>query len=640
MSGGRAAPRVEPTSDDTGVRPIWIASGVAAAAAILALSVGGDPRPPGPIARPHARAKIACGACHGEAPVALTPGLSPGTSSACAGCHAGHASARAPHRALEARGDLGCPTCHAGHDAAGVTFADGGYVRWGAGGEREGHAVLAGPSGATVPFVPPSACAPCHDVADARDPAARCVKGDVVVCFDEHRAAPDRYVAWDAAREIAASVPPPAPRTPLAPWGWTGTALGAGALAFVALTRRARPAKAASTPTPAPRVRLPVIDAATCLGCSACVDVCPFDVIAIDRFVAKVVRPTECCGVVHCADACPNGSLRIADGEPVADRPRVDADLESLDTPGVFVAGDLTGLPLIRNAIDQGARVADRVASIRGPRHAERDLLVVGAGPAGLSAMLRAKGRGLRATCLEQSTFAASLRSFPRGKVVFDVPGLPPLGGPLWMGEATKEELIAHWTRAVRSHALDVREGRRVVDVARDGDGFVVTAVHDDGAREEHRAARVLLALGRRGTPRALDVAVAPGAEGKVSHALADARSFAGARVLVVGLGDSAMEAAIALVHAGAEVTVSYRGATFTRGKERNVTELRALATRDRVALVFESRLVAVEADRATLEVAGTLRAIPNDAVFVLIGGEPSWGLVTRAGVKVGPAGV
>jgi thioredoxin reductase len=328
--------------------------------------------------------------------------------------------------------------------------------------------------------------------------------------------------------------------------------------------------------------------------------------------------------VIHCADACPNGSLRIADGGDALDAPRVTAHLESRDAPGVFVAGDLTGLPLIRNAIEQGARVAERVASVGGPRHPERDLVVVGAGPAGLSALMRAKELGLRATALEQSTFAASLRSFPRGKVVFDVPGLPPLDGPLWMGEGTKEELIAHWTRAVRSRALDVREHRRVVDVARDAHGFAVTAEGEGGARELVRAARVLLAVGRRGTPRTIPLDVAPGAEGKISYALADARAFSGARVLVVGLGDAAMEAAIALATVGARVTVSYRGAAFSRGKERNVAELRALAARDRVTLVFESRLVAVDPTTATLAIAGERRVLANDAVLALIGGVPS----------------
>jgi len=479
---------------------------------------------------------------------------------------------------------------------------------------------------------------------DPRDPIAPCLHGGVLTCFDEHQRAggtSNRFVAWEAAREIAAR-PRPSVGTPLAPFGWAGAAMGIGALALVAFARRPRLAPLAPPPAPPSRVRLPMINPATCLGCSACVDACPFDVLAIDRFVAVVARPAECCGAVLCADVCPNGSLQIADGDLAPERPRVDAHLESLDAESVFLAGDLTGLPLIRNAIRQGAIVAERAAATQvGRRHPELDLLVVGAGPAGLSAMLRAKELGLRAACLEQWTFAASLRSFPRDKVVFDVPGGDPLEGPLWMKEATKEELIAQWTRAVRASGIDVREHRRVTDVARDADGFVVTAVREGdsagsekGREEKVRAARVVLAIGRRGTPRKLPAAIAPGAEGNVSYALADARSFAGKRVLVVGLGDTAIEAAIALAHQpGTSVTISYRGASIARGKQRSVTELRALAEKGRVTLAFESTLTRVDPGWATLAVRGETERIPIDAVLVLVGGVPSWDLVARAGV-------
>jgi thioredoxin reductase len=520
----------------------------------------------------------------------------------------------------------------------GVTFgAAGSFVRWGPEGERAGTLPLATPAGATVPLVDRAACARCHAVDDVRDPAARCVRGPAVVCFDEHPHRADRYVAWEAAREVALAVGVPA-RANLAPWGWSGGALAVGALAWMAASRRRKSEKAAPAPPVAPRVRLPVIDAATCLGCSACVDACPFDVLAIERFVAVVARPSECCGVVHCADVCPNGSLRIADGDVIGDRPLLDAHLESTTAPGVFLAGDLTGLPLIRNAIEQGARVADRVADARARRHPDLDLLVVGAGPAGLSALVRARERGLRAACVEQAAFAASIRNFPRGKVVFDVPGQPPLGGALWMGEATKEELIQRWTLAVRSRALDVREHRRVVEFGRDAEGFVVECAREDGERESVRAGCILLAIGRRGTPRALPIDVAPELASKVSYALADARAFAGADVLVVGLGDTAMEAAMGLAHAGARVTVSYRGAGFARGKERNRAALSELAERGRVAIRWETEVIRVGRGTATLRGPRGDETLANDAVLVLIGGTPSWDLVTRAGVRLAAA--
>ena len=409
-----------------------------------------------------------------------------------------------------------------------------------------------------------------------------------------------------------------------APWGVVERARWRpGILALAALASRSRPASSpCSRPVPrrrSPRVRLPTINPSSCLGCSACVDACPFDVLAIDRFVAVVARPSEMLRrAVLCADACPNGSLRIADGEVASERPRVGAHLESLDANEVYLAGDLTGLPLIRNALRQGASVAEHVAAAgsHGPRHPELDLVIVGAGPAGLSALLRAKELGVRAVCLEQGAFAASLRNFPRGKVVFDVPGASPLEGPLWMSEATKEELIVRWTRAVRSRAVDLREHRRVVDLARDAQGFVVRRVDSRRAAPPgSRCARRASCSRSRPPHGPLGPSPdrrSPRGPSSVSYALADARSFAGKSVLVVGLGDVAIEAAIALAHQrGTDVAISYRGAAIARGKARNVAELQALVARGRVRIVFRKPPGAGRhRGSATLRVAGRTERI------------------------------
>ena len=227
---------------------------------------------------------------------------------------------------------------------------------------------------------------------------------------------------------------------------------------------------------PQERVRLPQINTATCLGCYACVDACPFDVLEIQRYVAAVARRADCCGVALCQQVCPNDSLRITEGEPIDGRPRVDAHLESLDAPGVFLAGDITGLPLIKNAIAQGVRAVDRIAATRPPRKREKgddrlDVIIVGAGPAGLSAALRYCGRGrLSSACvLEQDTIAASVRSFPRNKLVFDQPLDVPVEGSLWLRECTKEELLAQWTRIARQHKLPIFERHKVIGISARG---------------------------------------------------------------------------------------------------------------------------------------------------------------------------
>jgi thioredoxin reductase len=472
------------------------------------------------------------------------------------------------------------------------------------------------------------------------------------LCFDEHRSvgsAEGRLVAWEAAREAAmSSVWVGGARESGSPWMPLGGAL-AGAVALgvsAALVERRKRTKApaATAKVPAARQRLPVINPGTCLGCYACVDACPFDVLAIERYVAVVVRPDECCGVVLCEQVCPNGSLTITEGEPVLDRPAVDEHLESRDVPGLYVAGDLTGLPLIKNAINQGVRAVDRIAATLPKKRRELfDVVVVGAGPAGLSASLRAQERGLSCVILEQATVAASVKSFPRDKIVYDPPLDLPVEGELWLKEATKEELVAQWTRIVRARAIDVREGRRVTELARDPNApegaFVITTADSLGqVTEPFRASRVVLAIGRRGTPREIDLAVEPGAEGRVSYALADARSFAGKRVVIAGLGDTAMEAAIAIARQPeTSVTISYRGATFTRGKARNIAEIRDLVAKGRLRILFETVPVAVT--RMSVTIAGLTpgkarRTLHAEGLLVLVGGLPSWDLLGRCGIR------
>jgi thioredoxin reductase len=514
-------------------------------------------------------------------------------------------------------------------------------------------------AGTNVPLVSLGVCAQCHDPSRASDPLAACVPGGklagepkkiVSQCFDEHRALNvagpaegvckaqhdgDRFAAQDAARQIAATTPWIAPtRLESPPWlPLGGAALGAsmlGGLAFVFERRRRKAPGPAAAPITAPpaKKRLPVVDPSTCLGCYACVDACPFDVLEIQKYVAVVARPEECCGVVLCEQVCPNGSLRIDEGDAVLDRPDVDEHLESRDVPGLYLAGDLTGLPLIKNAINQGVRATDRIAATLPRKRAkvDADVIVIGAGPAGLSAALRAKEKGLSCVVLEQATVAASVKGFPRDKIVHDPPLDLPVEGELWLREATKEELVAQWTRIVRARELDVREGHRVTNIEKDGESFAVTS-----GDKTLRAARVVIAIGRRGTPRKLDLTLEQGADARVFYALADARTFENKRVLIAGLGDAAMEAAIAIARQpGAQVTVVYRGTDYRRGKAKNVSEMKKLVADAKITIVFGAVPTHVSRTHVGLSNKALLRA---DALLVLVGGLPSWDLLTRSGI-------
>ncbi|EDM76892.1 FAD-dependent pyridine nucleotide-disulphide oxidoreductase, partial [Plesiocystis pacifica SIR-1] len=338
----------------------------------------------------------------------------------------------------------------------------------------------------------------------------------------------------------------------------------------------------------------------------------------------------------------------IAEGERVPDLPVLDEGLRAQGAPGVYLAGDITGLPLIRNAINQGAHAVRSLArelESEGQKGGGEgfDLVIVGAGPAGIAAALEAKEQGLRACVLEQGSVAESVRSFPRGKLVFDQPLGVPRVGELWLEESTKEELLGKWLRIVHREGLDIREGLRVTGCERRGGTLRVlaqTAV-SEGSSEHGEAAfvdarRVLLALGRRGTPRRLGAPIADAMVDHVHYSLADARSFAGKRVLVVGLGDVAMEAAAGLAHQpGTRVTVAYRGPDFKRGKRRNIDTLRRLASTGRVELLWSTTVEAIEPGRARLlGPKENTQDLAVDCVFVMIGNVAPTALLEAFGVS------
>lgn len=625
--------------DVLGPRRTFVAAGAAAlvVAMVVALTPWSWLASPGPLSIQHVAANLKCASCHGGRLGAVVDG------GPCVSCHGDHPSTRAGHRAR--RGELTCPSCHSGHGAA--------------------ESVAVGV--AAVARVPMTSCARCHDLGKADDPARACEgRGEWAgysVCLDEHQSpgaplpsrgtcarehGPARFVAWEQARLSRAPGARPSVRGAPARvvWLWVGSGGAAGALVLLAgaVARGIRRRAAAAPPVLRPRehVRLPRIDATTCLGCQACVDACPFDALAVDRHVAVLARPDACCGAGLCEGACPNGSLRIAErDEPVHDRPRVDEHLQSLDRPGLFVAGDLTGIPLIRSAIAQGAAVADHIAKTLPPGGHVRgdecrvDLVIVGSGPAGLSAALRARERGLSCVVLEQSELAATIRAFPRGKIVHDAPIELPVEGLLWFQESTREELVAHWVRIVRTRRIDVRVRHRVTAIEVAGSGYVVSAETPAGLRTL-RASRVLLATGRRGTPRQLDADITPPARSLVLSALSDAAAWTGKKVLVVGLGDSALEAIVALARQpGTVVTVSYRGERFSRGSAKNVDAVRRLSALGRVRLLLGTTVSRVDVGEVSLRGPAGTERLKVDVVLALLGGEPSRALLAGAGVRL-----
>ena len=401
---------------------------------------------------------------------------------------------------------------------------------------------------------------------------------------------------------------------------------------------RERKVEAAALGIDRPMAQFPYIDPRLCIGCGACVAACPEgDVLGVVGGTATVINGMRCVGHARCEEACPVSAITVGLGDLKgrADMPQVD-DWNETDTPGLFLAGEVRGLALVRNAIGQGRkvveRIADRVAQLPPAPEGTADVLIVGAGPAGLSAALAATERGLSFIVLEQEgDLGGSLLHYPRRKMVLLQPVDLPMHGRLNKEEYQKEHFLELMEGLVKEHRLNIRFGQKVTGVRRIEDGFFEVGT----AADMHWARSVILCVGRRGTPRKLDV---PGEElPKVMYRLIDAESYRGQKLLVVGGGDSAVEAAIGLAQQpDNEVTVSYRRDKLVRIKKKNEDRFAPLVLSGRIKPVFGSRVVEVLPDRVRLEVGSVVHDIPNDYVFVFAGGEPPFAFLKNCGVRFG----
>lgn len=379
----------------------------------------------------------------------------------------------------------------------------------------------------------------------------------------------------------------------------------------------------------------PVIDPAKCLGCGACVNACPEgDVLGLISGKSVLINGANCIGHGACKAACPFDAIELVFG--TAKRgvsiPILSPEFEStLD--GVFVAGELGGMGLIRNAIIQGTQAVTSAASFlkQLPKTESSDLLIIGAGPAGIAAALQAKALGLVATVIEQSDdLGGTVANFPKNKLVMTAPVELPLVGKLKFRETSKEALLDFWTRVIDQHKPDIRFGTQMFSVEGSAPHFRVQTTTG-----EFCARSVILALGRRGTPRKLEV---PGEHlSKVVYRLADPEQYADQRVLVVGGGDSAIEAAcdIAEAQATPNVALSYRGEGFARAKLKNRDRLKSLETSGRVRVLLGSNVKGIAESCVTLATHGGEEEFDNDAVLICAGGVLPSALLEKIGVSM-----
>ena len=373
----------------------------------------------------------------------------------------------------------------------------------------------------------------------------------------------------------------------------------------------------------------PIFDPVRCIGSGSCAKVCPEGAIGIVNGKGVLINAAHCIGHGACLAACPFDAIKLVFGtvKRGIDIPHISQEFET-NVPGIFIAGELGGMGLIRKAAEQGRQAINAIRK-RSSGAAEYDVVIVGCGPAGLSAGLSSLHHKLKYKLIEQEdSLGGAVYHYPRQKIAMTAPVVLDIVGTVKFGEVQKEKLLEFWQGVVKQTGLEISFRERMESIEKTGDGFVVKT-----NKGGYVTKSVLLSMGRRGTPRKLDV---PGEEThKVVYRLIDPEQYKGQAVLVVGGGDSALEAAIAISEqAGSSVILSYRSAAFSRVKQKNRTLLEQGQKEGRIQVMLNSAVKEILEKEVVIEVDGQKKNYKNDAVIVCAGGLLPTPLLQKIGIE------
>lgn len=417
----------------------------------------------------------------------------------------------------------------------------------------------------------------------------------------------------------------------------------------------------------------PVVITERCIGCHACVDACPHDVLAIVNGVATPVAREQCMEDTSCQVECPvnpKACIVVNTTKQIAPRKAPARDSRFMtNVPGCYIVGDVSGTPLIKNAANEGADVIRHVAEelrngVPSEPKAELDVAIIGVGPAGLSAAITARQSALRYVAVEQDRVLATIEAYPANKYVFFKPETMESRGAIEVEGAgrQREEILESWKGVMLSSGVRVNELESCKSVRRaeDGDYFLIETERVAAkAQATYRARRVVLALGNRGSPMRLkvpgeDLKVTVGGrvEDKVKYKLTDPEDHRGRRVVVVGAGNSAVEAVVDLVARRQgdrisyrpdgeinEVTLVIRSDMKNDLKFLNKQQVYDCIDEGKVRVFFGTTVKEIREGEVVLMNARTFEevaTVPNDFVFAMIGGDRPTKFLESIGIKIG----